>query len=134
MNGTMKQQRILWELQQSMGEERAAGSVYLDRALTADELEYHWIADVYREIAADELQDHYVKFEKAAAKLLGIEYKPELEMVSVMSGVVINEDRAKSGPCKCAGGRFCWHPGYIGLLSKEQREQVCTNNQVEIGG
>ena len=48
------------------------------------------------------------------------------------NGILYNEERAKAGPCKCfeyeiRGEKrlFCWAPGIIGALSKEQIEKYC---------
>lgn len=46
---------------------------------------------------------------------------------STMGAILINTETANNEPCHCTEDkRFCWHPGYIGMLSKEQRGKLCT--------
>jgi len=44
-------------------------------------------------------------------------------------GIVVNEPRAKTTPCKCVeykpGKNLCWSPGIIGALTDEQEELYC---------
>lgn len=52
-----------------------------------------------------------------------------------MDGIVVNEDRARAGPCKCVptndGGKLCWDNGIIGALSRDQIDKYCANNVEE---
>jgi len=54
-------------------------------------------------------------------------------------GIVVNEPRAKTTPCKCVeykpGKKLCWSPGIIGALTDEQEELYCpTTEKVERPG
>lgn len=48
-----------------------------------------------------------------------------------MDGLVVNEDKAKQGPCKCVetddGNKICWDKGIIGVLSQDQTKKYCDN-------
>lgn len=67
---TMRAEFIKWQIQQSMGEELTAGSTYMQRAQIADEAGDNLTADLYREIAKDELYDHYALFNERLYDLM----------------------------------------------------------------
>lgn len=56
-----------------------------------------------------------------------------------LDGIVVNEEVAKSTPCKCykiilPNGKeviLCWSEGIIGMLSKEQIKKYCTKLEIE---
>jgi rubrerythrin len=41
-----------------------------------------------------------------------------------MGGIVVNEERARTGPCTCYSN-ICFHSGIIGSLNAGEREQYC---------
>lgn len=47
----------------------------------------------------------------------------------LLDGILIDEERAKQGPCECielpSGKPFCWDAGIIGALNQEQIAKYC---------
>jgi len=52
----------------------------------------------------------------------------------LIDGIVVDEERAKSTPCKCVkfnGKDLCWSPGIIGLLKQSQIAKYCPTKEYE---
>ena len=52
----------------------------------------------------------------------------------LIDGIVVDEDKAKSTPCKCIrydGKDLCWSPGVIGLLRQDQIAKYCPTKHYE---
>lgn len=54
-----------------------------------------------------------------------------------LDGIVVNEERAEEGLCKCVptptGKNLCWSQGIIGALSQAQQQKYCKKVTVEKG-
>lgn len=69
-------------------------------------------------------------------KLKNLRTTPEQLMYDIaLDGIVVNENDAKVGPCKCVdtsdGGKLCWDKGIIGALHKDQVKKYCTDDNTE---
>ena len=52
----------------------------------------------------------------------------------LIDGIVIDEERAKTTPCKCInynGKELCWSPGVIGMLRQDQVREYCPTKNFE---
>ena len=52
----------------------------------------------------------------------------------LIDGIVVDEEKAKSTPCKCIkydGKDLCWSPGVIGLLRQDQIAKYCPTKHYE---
>lgn len=89
----------------------------LDDSDTVDGTRYNEIVTKL-EIGGSKL--HRLSFEKVVECQCG---KPT---TSTMHGIVVDEERAKSGTCYCQPEtERCWSPGIIGALNDEQKQQFC---------
>lgn len=70
---------------------------------------------------------------KCEEKMKPLRSTPEQLFYDVAhDGIVVNEEHAKAGPCKCVnvdGKDICWDHGIIGILSQEQATKYCTNKE-----
>ncbi|MEM0099124.1 MAG: hypothetical protein QW745_09070 [Thermoplasmata archaeon] len=61
----------------------------------------------------------------------------DLLIQMALDGIVVNEERAEQGICKCIptpnGKNLCWAEGIIGALSQEQQKKYCKKITLEKG-
>ncbi|MEM3846561.1 MAG: hypothetical protein QXU98_12775 [Candidatus Parvarchaeota archaeon] len=61
----------------------------------------------------------------------------DLLIQMALDGIVVNEERAKQGICRCiptpTGKNLCWSEGIIGALSQDQQQKYCKKITLEKG-
>ena len=85
MPSTMQQERIKWELRQSMGEELMASSVYHTRMISALESGDSVTAELYEHIAKEE-DSHFHEFTHRLQTLTGHVGREINDFTSGMTG------------------------------------------------